>query len=83
MSATRHATDANAEALRLSLALEDICANALRGVMPTTEELAALHRQSRFVQYHTARAVHSTSLPSADRRDPAAAIPAMAQEVVA
>jgi hypothetical protein len=80
MSATRHAQDANAEALRLSLALEDLCANALLGVMPTTEDLGALLRQSRFVQYNTARAVLATTMfPVADRRDLAAVIPAMAE----
>lgn len=70
MSAARHAADANAEALRLSVALEDICANALLGVMPTAEELGAILLRSRCVQYHTARAAHATSLfPVVDRRD--------------
>ena len=64
MSAARHAKDANAEALRLSLALSDLCARALLGVLPTTEELGALERQARFVQYHAARTVHAVSMTS-------------------
>lgn len=71
MTATRHATDANAEALRLSLALEDICANALLGVSPTTEQLGTLRSQSQFVQFNTARTMHATAMfPAPDRRAP-------------
>jgi hypothetical protein len=81
VSAAQHATDANVEALRLSLALKDMCDRALLGELPTHSELGALLLKSRCVQYHTARAVHATSLfPVVDRRELAVAIPAMAQE---
>lgn len=73
MTAARHAKDANAEALRLSLALEDIFANALLGVLPTTEQLGTLRSQSRFVQFNTARTMHATAMfPTPDRRAPPA-----------
>lgn len=79
MNAAQHAVNANAEALRLSLALKDICDNAMLGVPPTTSELGSLLLKSQCVQYHAARAVHATSLfPVVDRRELAAAIPAMA-----
>ncbi len=84
MSATRHAHDANAEALRLHLAIQDLCARNMLGQNITTEELGALLRKSAGVQYHTARTMHAVSLfPAPDRRELAAAIPAMAEGVAA
>jgi hypothetical protein len=78
-AAAQHAHDANAEALRLSLALKDMCDRSLLGELPTQSELGALLLKSRLVQYHTARAVHATSLfPVVDRRELAVAIPALA-----
>lgn len=77
MSAARHATDANSEALRLSLALQDLCASALLGALPTAEQLVALHRTSACVQYHTARTLYAVGqFNDSERRE--AAAPALA-----
>lgn len=79
MSATRHASDANAEALRLHLAIQALCERNLLGENITPEELGSLLRKSAGVQYHTARTMHAVSMfPTVDRRDVAAVIPAMA-----
>lgn len=73
MTANRHATDANDEARRVHLTVQDMCAQSLLGVAPTSEELAALHRSLACVRYHVARTVFATSqFPAPDRRAPPA-----------
>lgn len=82
MSATRHASDANAEALRLHLAIQSLCERNALGDNITAEDLSALLRGSVGVQYHTARTLYAVGqFHAIDRRDVAAVIPAMAMEV--
>ncbi len=73
---------ADAEAMRLHLAIQDLCARNMLGENITAEDLGALLRKSAGVQYHTARTLHAATIfPPADRRDVAAVIPAMVREV--
>lgn len=82
MSAARHATDANTEAIRLHVAIQTLCERNALGNNITAEELGALLRGSVGVQYHTARTLYAVGqFHATDRRDVAAVIPAMAQEV--
>lgn len=84
MSANRHATDANNEALRLHLAIQSLCERSALGNNITAQELADLLRGSVGVQYHTARTLYAVGqFHAAERRNLVAAIPAMAQEVAA
>jgi hypothetical protein len=87
MSATRHASDANNEALRLHLAIQSLCERNALGENITAEDLSALLRGSVGVQYHTARTLYAVGqFHAAERRELAAAIPAipaMAREVAA
>jgi hypothetical protein len=79
MSASRHATDANAEALRLHLAIQALCERNALGNNITAEDLSALLRGSVGVQYHTARTLYAVGqFHATERRELAAAIPAMA-----
>lgn len=74
MSAVRHATDANAEAMRLHLAIQGLCERSALGESITPEQVSALMRSSACVQFHTARALYATSQFAApERRAPAAA----------
>jgi hypothetical protein len=71
VTAARHACDANAEALRLHLAIQGLCEKSALGESITPEQLATLLRSSGCVQYHTARTTHAVALfPSPDRRAP-------------
>lgn len=82
MSASRHASDANQEAIRLHVAIQSLCERNALGNNITAEELSTLLRGSAGVQYHTARTLFAVGqFHAMDRRDLAAAIPAMAQEV--
>lgn len=74
MTAHRHASDAHDEAGRVHLIVQDMCAQSLLGVAPTSEELGALHRSLACVRYLLSRTVYATSLfPAPDRRAPVAA----------
>ncbi len=59
MSASRHASDANDEALRLHLAIQALCERNALGDNITAEDLTALLRGSVGVQYHTARTMYA------------------------
>lgn len=84
MSANRHATDANSEALRLHLAIQALCERNALGNNITGEEIGALLRSSVCVQYHTARTLYAVGqFGSVDRRDVAAVIPGLAPAAVA
>lgn len=61
MSAKRHANDANSEALRLHLAIQDLCERNARGENVTPEQIGDLLRKSTCVQYHTARTQYAVS----------------------
>lgn len=70
MSAATHATAANDNAVRLSIALQSLCDAALRGEVPTVEQLADTHRAAAHVQYLTALTLHSVArLPAPERRE--------------
>jgi hypothetical protein len=84
MSATRHASDANTEALRLHLAIQSLCERNALGENITAEQIGQLLRTSVCVQYHTARTLYAVGqFGGVDRRDVAAVIPGLAQEVAA
>jgi hypothetical protein len=84
MSAQRHATDANSEALRLHLAIQGLCERNALGENITPEDIGALLRSSVCVQYHTARTLYAVGqFGGIDRRDVAKVIPGLAQEVAA
>lgn len=73
MTAARHSQDANNEALRLRLAIQDLSARLAFGDAVTTEHLDDLLRKSACVQYHTARTMHAVTLfPAPERRAPPA-----------
>lgn len=84
MSASRHATDANAEALRLHLAIQALCERNALGNNITAEDLSSLLRGSVGVQYHTARTLYAVGqFHHSERRDVAAAIPALVEGAAA
>lgn len=69
MSAARHATDANSEALRMHLTVQALCERALLGENISPEDLGALLNASRCVQYNTARTLYAVNLfETRDRR---------------
>lgn len=74
MTAARHAADANAEALRLHLAIQGLCEKVGLGETITIENLGAVLRTSACVQFHTARTMYAVSqFATPDRRAPAPA----------
>jgi hypothetical protein len=79
MSAHRHATDANSEALRLHLAIQDLCERNALGENISPEQLGDLLRKSACVQYHSARTQYAVSQFEARREaEIRSAIPTLA-----
>jgi len=61
MSAQRHATDADSEAARLHLAIQDLCERNMLGENISGEDVTKLLRSAACVRYHTARARYAVS----------------------
>lgn len=82
MSAARHAKDANYEAQRLHVAIQDLCERNALGENITAEQLSSILRASACVQYNTARTQYAvTQFGERRAADVAVAIPALASEV--
>lgn len=82
MSAARHATDANEEAKRLHMSIQDLCERSVLGENITPEQIGALLRTSACVQYHTARTQYAVAqFADQERRDLVKMLPGLATEV--
>lgn len=78
MSAARHANDADSEAARLHLAIQDLCERNMLGENISSEDIAKLLRAAACVRYHTVRTRYAVSQFEARREtEIRSAIPAV------